>query len=108
MKHRNSNYILICRRIDVYDASPHLFTHVFLRFVYTGKLEMSGEQNLDSLAELLTLADRYEMDSLKSVVEPGLQELMDADSAISMLSLADNFNAEKLKVFFLETFCRAM
>ena len=76
-----------------------MFKTLFLRFVYTGRLVLDRHDcPLDSLAELLALADRYEMDSLKAVVEPRLKDLIDAESVISMLSLADNCNADGLKV----------
>ena len=76
-----------------------MFKTLFLRFVYTGRLVLDRHDcPLDSLAELLALADRYEMDSLKAVVEPRLKDLTDAESVISMLSLADNCNADGLKV----------
>lgn len=75
---------------------------MFLRFVYSGQLEAAGvpetTMSLETLSELLLLADRYELDSLKDVCETGLQSLMEKDSALTLFSIADHFNAAKLRV----------
>lgn len=53
----------ISRRIEVHDVNSTIFNH-FLRFVYGGSVE-ANDFSIDTLSELLLLADRYEMDSLK-------------------------------------------
>lgn len=89
------------RRVEVHDTTPALFKS-FLRFVYSGKLGESDMDNSDSLSELLLLADRYEMDSLKELCEGELVGRVDSDSALTLLSIADHFNASKLKASCVE------
>ena len=85
----------------MHDTTPALFKS-FLRFVYSGKLDDVDIENSDSLSELLLLADRYEMDSLKQLCEGELVGRVDSDSALTLLSIADHFNASNLKVFQIE------
>ncbi len=99
------------RRIDVYDTSPAIF-RAFLRFVYCGRLDLDeggaspssfSISTADALAELLMLADRYEMDRLKEACEASLQSLVtDAESAVSLLALADHYNAHALRSSCIE------
>ena len=90
---------LLFRRVEVHDTTPSLF-HSFLRFVYSGKLDDSDMDSSDSLSELLLLADRYEMDSLKELCEGELVGRVDFESALTLISIADHFNASKLKVIY--------
>lgn len=85
------------RRVEVHDTTPALFKS-FLRFVYSGELDDSDMESSDSLSELLLLADRYEMDSLKELCEGELVGRVDHESALTLISIADHFNASKLKV----------
>ena len=85
------------RRVEVHDTTPALFKS-FLRFVYSGKLDDSDMDSSDSLSELLLLSDRYEMDSLKELCEGELVDRVDYESALTLLSISDHFNASKLKV----------
>ena len=81
----------------MHDTTPALFKS-FLRFVYSGKLDDSDMDSSDSLSELLLLSDRYEMDSLKELCEGELVDRVDYESALTLLSISDHFNASKLKV----------
>ena len=83
--------------MEVYDTTPALFRS-FLRFVYSGRLDAADLESTDGLSELLLLADRYEMDSLKELCEGELVGRVDSDSALTLLSIADHFNAGRLKV----------
>ncbi len=86
------------RRILVQDASPSVF-RLFLSFLYCGRLDPSACSSVDTLSELLMLADRYEMDSLKTECESALKANMDSDETVAaLLQVADHFNAENLKV----------
>ena len=89
----------------MHDTTPSLF-HSFLRFVYSGKLDDSDMDSSDSLSELLLLADRYEMDSLKELCEGELVGRVDFESALTLISIADHFNASKLKVIYENFFLR--
>ena len=66
--------------------------------MYSGELDDSDMESSDSLSELLLLADRYEMDSLKELCEGELVGRVDHESALTLISIADHFNASKLKV----------
>lgn len=50
------------------------------------------------MAELLLLSDRYEVDSLKQACEYALHSSIDQDSVLYFLSMADQYNAQILKV----------
>lgn len=89
------------RRIDVYDTSVSVF-NLFLKYVYSGQLAEMSEMSVDQLSELLLLSDRYEMDALKSLCEELLVEKIDLETALSLLSVADQINATMLKVWKLE------
>lgn len=53
---------------------------------------------MDQLADLMLLADRYEVDSLKTACEHGLKAHIDHDSVLYFLSMGDQFNAKHLRV----------
>ena len=57
-----------------------------------------ADMSLELLSELLLLADRYELDSLKGVCENALEALIEKESALTLFSIADHFNAAKLRV----------
>jgi BTB/POZ domain len=86
------------RRIVLHDTPPDLFT-VFLQFLYCGRL---GGGPLDSscclsvgqLADLLLLADRYEVADLVTAVEAVLIRRLDEGSAHALLGLADRLGGE--------------
>ncbi|CAG7666507.1 unnamed protein product [Allacma fusca] len=84
----------IQKRIVIHDCSVAVFQQ-FLRYVYTGQF---GTDVSEYLSELIALADRYEIDGLKSSCE---QELalrhLDENSVIYLLSMADQFNARSLR-----------
>ncbi|KFM67590.1 hypothetical protein X975_00357, partial [Stegodyphus mimosarum] len=50
----------------------------------------------------MQLSDRYEVDSLKQISEEALKNLIDDDSALFLLSIADQFNARALRTAALE------
>jgi hypothetical protein len=86
--------------VEVHDTTPALFK-TFLRFVYSGRVDMSDipdYSSTDALSELLLLADRYEMDSLKEVCEAELRDRIETDTALTLFSIADHFNAILLRV----------
>uniref|UniRef100_A0A1B6MP93 BTB domain-containing protein n=1 Tax=Graphocephala atropunctata TaxID=36148 RepID=A0A1B6MP93_9HEMI len=85
----------IDRKITVFDTSPSLFS-VLLDYLYCGQLD-TGSFSVDQLADLMLLADRYEVDSLKTVCEHGLRTHIDHDSVLYFLSMGDQFNAKHLR-----------
>jgi hypothetical protein len=52
----------------------------------------------DQLTDLMLLADRYELDNLKQACEHALRTHIDDESALYLLSMADQFNA-RLVIF---------
>lgn len=86
----------VCRKIVIHDTTPFLFK-IFLEYLYSGKLRqqmLSTEQ----LVEVLLLSDRYEVDTLKQACEYALQSSIDVDSVLYLISTADQFNAQYLRV----------
>ncbi|XP_046685129.1 uncharacterized protein LOC124370870 [Homalodisca vitripennis] len=85
----------IDRKITVFDTSPSLFS-VLLDYLYCGRLD-TGSFSVDQLADLMLMADRYEVDSLKTACEHGLSTHIDHDSVLYFLSMGDQFNAKHLR-----------
>ena len=85
-----------CRKIEIYDTTSAHFK-LFLEYVYKGSLELT-QMSLDQVSELLLLADRYEMDALKTETQRDLSDRVDADTALTLLGVSDTFYANDLKV----------
>jgi len=85
------------KRIVLHDCTVEVFT-IFLQFLYSGlyKLDLN-EETPQQLADLLLLADRYEVDDLKSCCEDALVSKVDNDSCFALLVLADQFQAGRLR-----------
>ncbi|XP_005112555.1 uncharacterized protein LOC101850692 [Aplysia californica] len=85
----------INRKIVVHDTNPELFRK-FLESLYSGCLDTSG-LSAEQLADMMTLCDRYEMDSLKHICEFELKSHLDEDNALCLLNLADHLNSRSLR-----------
>ncbi|CAH0555390.1 unnamed protein product [Brassicogethes aeneus] len=85
----------IDKRIFVHDSNPTIFK-MFLKYLYMDKINFSS-LNSDQRIDVLVLADRYEVDSLKQTTEYILQSSIELDVVLSMTRLADQFNAKILK-----------
>ncbi|XP_046382195.1 uncharacterized protein LOC124153093 [Haliotis rufescens] len=85
----------IHKKITVHDTNPELF-QLFLEYLYSGQLE-TNELSTEQLADMTTLCDRYEMDSLKSVCEHALKHHIDDETALYLLSLADQLHCKFLR-----------
>ncbi|XP_077980159.1 uncharacterized protein LOC144435438 [Glandiceps talaboti] len=85
----------IHKKITVHDANPELFK-LFLQFLYGGHLDTSN-LTVEQLADMMSLSDRYEVDTLKQLCESALKLQLDEDTAFYMLTLADQFNARMLR-----------
>ena len=85
------------RRIVLHDVALPVFQS-FLHFLYAGlyRLDLSQE-SANMLADLLLLADRYEVDQLKDCCEEALLAKVDSDSCFALLALADQFQAGALR-----------
>ncbi|XP_061196240.1 uncharacterized protein LOC133204507 [Saccostrea echinata] len=85
----------IDKKITIHDTNPEIFT-MFLEFLYSGGIQ-SDSLSTDQLTELLTLADRYEVNNLGQVCEQILLHHVDGDMALYLLSIADQFQKKVLK-----------
>ena len=85
------------RRIVLHDVTLPVFKS-FLHFLYAGlyRLDLSQE-SANMLADLLLLADRYEVDQLKDCCEEALLDKVDSNSCFALLALADQFQAGALR-----------
>ncbi|ELU06536.1 hypothetical protein CAPTEDRAFT_219008 [Capitella teleta] len=85
----------IDKKIPVHGTSPELFL-MMLKYLYSGYLDTKS-LSVDQLADLLSLSDGYEMDSLKCHCEYALNSSIDEESVLFLFSLADQYNARVLK-----------
>jgi len=85
------------KRIVLHDCHLAVF-QCFLQFLYSGlyNIDLAQEQP-QFLAELLVLADRYEVDELKKVCEEALIFKVDNNCCFALLVLADQFQTGKLR-----------
>ncbi|GIY25110.1 BTB domain-containing protein [Caerostris darwini] len=90
----------INKQIVIHDTTPQLFL-IFLEYLYGGQVD-TGQLTTEQLADLMQLSDRYEVDCLKQISEDALKNLIDEDSALFLLSIADQFNARALRTAALE------
>ncbi|XP_059480539.1 uncharacterized protein LOC132199661 [Neocloeon triangulifer] len=94
----------IDRKIVVHDTSHSLFK-IFLEYLYCGRLD-AANLSLDQLTDLMLLADRYELDSLKQASEQALQGYVDEETALCLLSMSEQINARLLRdscIFFISS-----
>ncbi|KAK8390170.1 hypothetical protein O3P69_013023 [Scylla paramamosain] len=85
----------IDRCIVVHGCSVHTF-QLLLQFLYAGHVDCSALPP-DQLVDLLVLADHYGVDALKLLVESGLEQHVDDDSVVPLLTVAHHCNAAHLK-----------
>ena len=85
------------KKIALHDCNLQVFKY-FLQFLYSGlfKIELSLEPP-QFLADLFLMADRYEVDDLKTCCEESLTGKVDTNSCFALLALADQFQAAKLR-----------
>ncbi|XP_069955000.1 uncharacterized protein [Cherax quadricarinatus] len=85
----------IDRCIVVHGCSVQTF-QLLLGFLYAGHVEC-GNLPPDQLVDLLVLADHYGVDALKLLVESGLEQHVDDESVVPLLTVAHHCNASHLK-----------
>ncbi|XP_071544090.1 uncharacterized protein [Panulirus ornatus] len=85
----------IDRCIVVHGCSVQTF-QLLLGFLYAGHVECNSLPP-DQLVDLLVLADHYGVDALKLLVESGLEQHVDYDSVVPLLTVAHHCNAAHLK-----------
>lgn len=80
-------------KVEVKDIDYDVFREM-LRFVYTGKV---NRFDLAMAYDLLIAADRYSLDSLKSMSEKKVCEGFTKNTALGYLQLADRYRAKVLR-----------
>ncbi|XP_011871174.1 PREDICTED: speckle-type POZ protein A-like isoform X2 [Vollenhovia emeryi] len=91
MKERGNN------RVDITDVDPEVLREM-VRFIYTGKVA-----NLKEMAnDLLTAADKYEVEGLKKMCEGALVKKLNLKNAAEILILADLHDAPQLKAHVMD------
>ncbi|XP_041473514.1 uncharacterized protein LOC121422492 [Lytechinus variegatus] len=85
----------IDKKIEVHDTDPDLFKQ-FLVFLYSGQINTS-ELTMDQVADMMSLSDRYEVDTLKHVCEASLKTKLNEDTVLYLLGLSDQFHAVTLR-----------
>lgn len=71
---------------------------LLLEFIYTGKINTNEKNAQINWFELMSAADKYAIDSLKSVCAQNLAENLSTDNVVDIYVLADCLNEKKLKV----------
>ncbi|XP_032221563.2 uncharacterized protein LOC5520526 [Nematostella vectensis] len=85
----------IDKKISIPFTNPALFK-CFLCSLYRGNMETST-MTTEQLVDMLTITDRYEVDSLKQACEAALSSRMTEETALFLFGLADQYNAFCLK-----------
>ncbi len=82
------------KSVPIEDIDADMFTEL-LEYLYTSKLpEFTDEMKA---IEVLTIADKYQLDSLKMIAENELSAMMTTESMFNLLMIADMYNAAVLK-----------
>ncbi|EDV99855.1 uncharacterized protein LOC6565226 [Drosophila grimshawi] len=84
----------INRKIIITDTSPVIFRRLLL-YLYGAPIDRTV--GAEQLCELMLLADRYSLDNLKELCETTLNSLIDEDSVVCLLGIADRYVATVLK-----------
>lgn len=84
----------IHRKIVIHDTSPVIFRRLLL-YLYGAPIDRTV--GVEQICDLMLLADRYSVDELKDICETTLISLIDEESAIYLLGIADRFNTSALK-----------
>lgn len=81
--------------VAIEDIDAPLFSELLL-YLYTGQVPAMAE--VDRAVELLVIADKYQLDSLKFICETELNEkMLTPETMFNLLIAADNYNAPNLK-----------
>ncbi|EDW82821.2 uncharacterized protein Dwil_GK10199 [Drosophila willistoni] len=84
----------INRKVIITDTSPVIFRRLLL-YLYGAPIDRTV--GAEQICELMLLADRYSIDDLKELCENTLNSLIDEDSVVCLLGIADRYMAIALK-----------
>ncbi|XP_065214345.1 speckle-type POZ protein-like B [Planococcus citri] len=87
MKEANSN------RVEITDIEPDVFREL-LHYIYTGNVKNT---EMATFVDLLVVAEKYDLQSLKFLCEDALCKRLSNDNAANILIMADLHQSEKLK-----------
>lgn len=101
----------ISNRVELADVEPDVFEKL-LEYIYTDETSLESNLSDDEVAyssdeehlaiELLKAADKYQLDGLKRICEKAIYHTFSIDSVAAKLSLADLYNAPKLRAKAIE------
>ncbi|XP_065214359.1 speckle-type POZ protein B-like [Planococcus citri] len=80
-------------RVEITDIKPDVFREL-LHYIYTGKVKY---METATFMDLLVAADKYDLQSLKSLCGVALNKHLTHDNAANILIIADSHQSEKLK-----------
>ncbi|KAL7298423.1 hypothetical protein TKK_0008214 [Trichogramma kaykai] len=81
------------KSVDMTDVSYETAVEM-LRYIYTGSVE---NQELFQAMDLLAVADKYQLEELKSVCEQMIGSNLSTENAVDILRVADKHNAKYLR-----------
>ncbi|ALC48732.1 CG7058 [Drosophila busckii] len=84
----------INRKVIITDTTPVIFRRLLL-YLYGAPIDRTV--GAEQICELMLLADRYSIDDLKELCENTLNALIDEDSVVCLLGIADRYMATALK-----------
>ncbi|XP_037937883.1 uncharacterized protein LOC119671364 [Teleopsis dalmanni] len=84
----------ITRKIVITDTTPVIFRRLLL-YLYGAPIDKTV--GAEQICELMLLADRYSIEDLKELCENTLNSLIDEDSVMCLLGIADHYMAGVLK-----------
>ena len=90
---------VVCRRIEVLDTEEDTFRK-FLSFLYGAPIVLEGV-DMEEVAELMVVADRYEVVTLRALCESELLNRLANSNVFTLLVMADQFSIASLKVSVL-------
>ena len=88
--------MLARRRIEVSDTEEDTFRK-FLNFLYGGNIALEALE-VDEVTELLVVADRYEVETLRSLCETELLNRLGSTNVFTLLVMADQYSVTSLRV----------
>ncbi|XP_055384849.1 uncharacterized protein LOC129614321 [Condylostylus longicornis] len=84
----------ITNKIVITDTSPVIFRRLLL-YLYGAPVDETV--GAEQICELMLLADRYSIDDLKALCENALNSLIDENSVVCLLGIADRYLASGLR-----------
>jgi len=81
--------------VEIKDIQPEIFYYI-LEFIYTCELK---EIDDNSIVELLSVADRFLMQSLKNLCARQIEKFVEVSNAVEILQIGEMFNSVRLREY---------